>query len=365
VALQQFLLDRLFGALSIAGVPKLVGRWQAGRGAILAFHRVHHAGDGEFGAHAISVPPEDFRNILETLTHRGYTFLSMSGLVDLLVGRNAITGPVVCLTFDDGFADTYTCAFPICREYRVPMTVYLVSGFVTGEFPMWGFGLEAAVAAGGDLVVPIDGQTLRVSCRSARAKRVAYRTLASRLAVAHPDDISRCCESLSRSHGIDFMTATNRPVLTPLMIREMRDSGLVEFGAHSMRHARLACLNNAEVRWEIARSKSDCEALVGRKIRHFAYPYGDAAAAGEREAAICAELGFNSAVTTESSTIFPSDAARLFALPRVTFNGRIAWAPQLDLLLSGALPAARRRWHSWRAWRPLAPRARRGAEATA
>lgn len=349
VALQQFLLDRTCRALSFAGVPKLVGRWQAGRGAILAFHRVYRAGNSEFGSQAISVSPEDFRGILETLKERGYTFLSISGLVDFLAGRRTIDGRVVCLTFDDGFEDSHSSAFAICKKYRVPMTVYLASGFVTGQFPMWGIGLEAAVAAGEELVVPIEGEVLRLNCRSVRARRIAYRTLASRLAVAHPEEVRRCCESLALSHGIDFTVATNRPVLTPVMIREMRDSGLVEFGAHSVRHARLACLNSAEAHWEIARSKSDCEALVGRKIGHFAYPYGDAAAAGEREAAICAALGFKSAVTTESSMIVRSDAARLFALPRVTFNGRIARDPQLDLVLSGTLPAARRHWHRARA----------------
>ena len=109
------------------------------------------------------------------------------------------------------------------------------------------------------------------------------------------------------------------------------------------------------MRWEIERSKADCEALAGCEIRHFAYPYGDAAAAGDREGEICAQSGFSSAVTTESATLFPADAARPFALPRLTFNGAFRHGPQLDLLLSGALPAARRQLHRWRAWRAAAP----------
>jgi hypothetical protein len=112
----------------------------------------------------------------------------------------------------------------------------------------------------------------------------------------------------------------------------------VEFGAHSVRHARLGRLNDAEAHWEITRSKSDCESLVGQEVRHFAYPYGDAMAAGEREAAISSKAGYSSAVTTESSTIFASDAARPFALPRLTFKGRIPHEPQLDLLLSELCP---------------------------
>lgn len=347
--LPHFLLEGALRVISVAGLAKLMGPSFAGFGAILAFHRVHRPGAHEVGSQAISVPPETFRRVLDSLTTRNYRFVSMSGLIDILAGRTAANGRVVCLTFDDGFADTYTSAFAICRQYRVPMTVYLVSGFMKREFPMWGVCLEAALAASDQLAVPVEGEMLRLSCRTHRAKRMAFNTVAARLAAAHPDAIRRTCDWMATTFGIDVMAATDRNALTPAMIREMRDSGLVEFGAHSATHSRLGRLTDAEAREEIVRSKSDCQSLVGREIRHFAYPFGDAGAAGDREAAICAELGFSSAVTTESNTLFPADAARPFLLPRLTFNGTFSPDPQLDLLLSGTLPAVRRQWHRWRA----------------
>jgi peptidoglycan/xylan/chitin deacetylase (PgdA/CDA1 family) len=116
----------------------------------------------------------------------------------------------------------------------------------------------------------------------------------------------------------------------------------VEFGAHSVRHAYLSRLEDSEARWEITQSKRDCETLIGAEIRHFAYPYGDSGSVGTREAAICRELGFLTAVTTESNTIFPSDRDRLLSLPRLTYNGYFQNTPLLDLLLSGTLPRLRR-----------------------
>lgn len=355
--LPHFLLDGALRAASAVRLASLSPPSHAGLGAILAFHRIHRPGPYAFGSQALSVAPEDFRDILDTLIDRSYSFVSMSGLLDILAGRTAAKGRVVCLTFDDGFADTYTSAFPICRQYRLPMTVYLVSGFVKREFPMWGTCLEAAVAASDQLAVPVDGEMLRLTCRSHRAKRKAFKTVAARLATAHPDAIRRACDWLATFCSIDVMAASDRAAMTAAMIGEMRDSGLVEFGSHSASHPRLSTLSNSEMRWEIARSKSDCEALVGREIRHFAYPFGDAGAAGDREAAMCAELGFYSAATTENSTLFPGDAARPFLLPRLTFNGTFAIAPQLDLRLSGTLPAVRRQWRRWRAPGADGPRA--------
>ncbi len=83
-------------------------------------------------------------------------------------------------------------------------------------------------------------------------------------------------------------------------------------------------------------------ALLRAEVQHFAFPYGDRISAGSRESEFCRKMGFRSAVTTESNTIFAADRDRLFSLPRLTFNGLYQNAPLLDLLLSGTLPLLRR-----------------------
>jgi peptidoglycan/xylan/chitin deacetylase (PgdA/CDA1 family) len=128
------------------------------------------------------------------------------------------------------------------------------------------------------------------------------------------------------------------------MIAEMQASGLVEFGGHSVHHAYLSSLDDGAARLEIAQGKRDCEALTGKPIRHFAYPYGDSRSYGPREKAICRELGFVTAVTTESSPIRGSDRDRLLSLPRLTYNGGFQNVPLLDLLLSGTLSKLRHGW---------------------
>ena len=78
----------------------------------------------------------------------------MSALVERLRTGNFCDGKVVCLTFDDGFMDTYTNAFAICREFGVPMTIYLVSSFIRNEFPAWSFALERIIATQSKIDLP-------------------------------------------------------------------------------------------------------------------------------------------------------------------------------------------------------------------
>jgi peptidoglycan/xylan/chitin deacetylase (PgdA/CDA1 family) len=57
-------------------------------------------------------------------------------------------------------------------------------------------------------------------------------------------------------------------------VREMSESGLVEFGAHSLNHARLTLLKPEEAQKEIEASKRSIEKLLEKPVFSFAYPYG-------------------------------------------------------------------------------------------
>jgi peptidoglycan/xylan/chitin deacetylase (PgdA/CDA1 family) len=77
-------------------------------------------------------------------------------------------------------------------------------------------------------------------------------------------------------------------------IREMSRRG-VQFGSHSMTHACLPQLSDAELRREVVDSKSALEDLLGREVPTFAYPYG---AHDERVRAVVAEAGYRLAFST-------------------------------------------------------------------
>jgi peptidoglycan/xylan/chitin deacetylase (PgdA/CDA1 family) len=64
------------------------------------------------------------------------------------------------------------------------------------------------------------------------------------------------------------------PLLKERQILEMAQSGLVEFGAHSMNHARLTDLKPEEARKEVVGAKKSIEGLLQKPVVSFAYPYG-------------------------------------------------------------------------------------------
>ena len=84
--------------------------------------------------------------------------------------------------------------------------------------------------------------------------------------------------------GVDGHTHWENPEEKPWLrmlswnqIESMRDSGLIEFGSHTMRHPDLNALPLEDAQWEIAESKRRLEAKVGKDIIAFAYPFGSGA----------------------------------------------------------------------------------------
>ena len=58
------------------------------------------------------------------------------------------------------------------------------------------------------------------------------------------------------------------------MLKEMKESGVMEFGSHTMNHPKLNSLPDDMIEWELKESKKQIEKALDVKIRSFAYPYG-------------------------------------------------------------------------------------------
>src|SRR6266516_7729195 len=65
----------------------------------------------------------------------------------------------LALTFDDGYSDNYTHAFALARELQVPITIFLIPGYIeSGEYFWWREGERLVCRAQVD-EVSIDERT--------------------------------------------------------------------------------------------------------------------------------------------------------------------------------------------------------------
>jgi len=85
---------------------------------------------------ALYVKPCDFRKQMENLDLWGYKSLDFHDLDAIFAGK-APPKKGVIITFDDGFTDNFTNAFPVLSDMKMTGTVFLVSDFLgkKGNWP--------------------------------------------------------------------------------------------------------------------------------------------------------------------------------------------------------------------------------------
>ena len=95
---------------------------------ILTYHRIHPTPSSE----TPTLSPEEFEKQMKLLSER-WKPSRLSTLAGALEGKEHFPPRGVVVTFDDGTEDTYTHAFPILSQYRIPAAVFLIAGNVGKE----------------------------------------------------------------------------------------------------------------------------------------------------------------------------------------------------------------------------------------
>jgi peptidoglycan/xylan/chitin deacetylase (PgdA/CDA1 family) len=78
----------------------------------------------------LSVTPSDFSQQMDWLDQNGYHPVDIGDVRNYLLNHGSLPAKPVVLTFDDGYRDMYTTAFPILRTHHFKAVSYVVSGFV-------------------------------------------------------------------------------------------------------------------------------------------------------------------------------------------------------------------------------------------
>ncbi len=79
---------------------------------------------------SLSVPLADFEQHMKWLQEYGYTSITPEDLYEFIVNGRELPEKPVLITFDDGYKDNYTNAYPIMKKYGFKGTIFVVTGFL-------------------------------------------------------------------------------------------------------------------------------------------------------------------------------------------------------------------------------------------
>lgn len=341
MGLKRLAIDWGLSAFGATGAHRLLAPLTRGPGAILMFHRVGEAAPAPAGYdpnRGLTVSPAFLDAVLTRVRALGFDIVSMDDVEARLTAGLAPRRRFAAVTFDDGYRDTLRAAAPVLRRHAAPYTVYVTPGFAdrAPAARLWWVELEEAVRRLSHIETTIDGRALSLPARDGAEKTAAFFDIYWRLRAMPDSGLYAAVAALADQAGVAPRALVEEQCCDWRELAELASDPLCAIGAHTMTHPRLATLDAAAARAEMADSAAAIAARLGATPRHFAYPVGDPTSAGRREFALAAELGFATGVTTRPGMLFPEHGGDRLALPRVSINGGWQRLDVLDILLSGA-----------------------------
>jgi peptidoglycan/xylan/chitin deacetylase (PgdA/CDA1 family) len=231
--------------------------------------------------------------------------------------RTLNTGPLpLVLTFDDGYRDNYTYAFSLARELQVPITIYLIPGYLEQGGNFWWLEGERLAQHARVAHIVLDEQTYalpneRLTLAKAIDRRARYAgSIAEREAF-----LAQMRQALDIPDGA--IPEEDSLPLTWEQVTEMAKSEWVSFGAHTMHHPQLSYLTDAvELQYEVGECRRILEQRLHHPVRTFVYPIGKPEHIGEKGLEAVRVAGYEWAMTTIEITNRPqSDPLLLGRLP--------------------------------------------------
>lgn len=94
---------------------------------ILMYHKVDKNDSLES---KLAVSPQVFEKQMNFLARNKYKVISLNQLVSLIKAKSKIPQNTIVITFDDGYENNYSQAYPILKKYNLPATIFIIVDFI-------------------------------------------------------------------------------------------------------------------------------------------------------------------------------------------------------------------------------------------
>lgn len=216
-------------------------------GEILCLHRVLPERSAFKSNRDLEITPDYLERLILEKQNEGALFVDLDTFVASANGKLR-EKHLVHVTFDDGFADVYTHAYPVLKQYGVPFTLYVSTDLPDGKADIWWLQLE----------------------QLAKGDEEWFEKTVEQIYDRH-EPIAAAMHALTSS-DVDLILCRQQS-LSWEQIRTMVLEGLCTVGSHGVSHSAMSLLSEEQVKTELSESKRRLEEILGVEVRHFSYPH--------------------------------------------------------------------------------------------
>jgi peptidoglycan/xylan/chitin deacetylase (PgdA/CDA1 family) len=228
----------------------------------------------------IHLPINVFENQIKYIK-KHYNVLKLSEIIKAIKLKKQLPKNSASITFDDGYYNNFSLAFPVLKKYNVPATIYLTTGYIGSKklLPMdQAFLIIKEAHQNSSYSMPENGFG-PIFFKSITDRQISYQKTTELL---KKYEVKKQLEFLNNMK--DKLKCEYDPTAKKIIddfsilgwdeIEQMHNSNLIEFGAHSDSHNILTRITYVDASKEISKSRKIIEEKLNCNINLFAFPNG-------------------------------------------------------------------------------------------
>ena len=213
----------------------------------------------------------------------GFSFISVSDLVEIINNKLPLPSTTVVLTVDDGWKENKEHLIEIAEAERVPITIFISTEPVEKEKRFWWSLVEEGRKNG------LCKETVQELKNVSNTERMAV------------------------IEKLEHLLPSKREALRISDIQAFEKSKYIQFGSHTVTHPILSQCTHEVSGYEIETSKQKLEVWLNKKIISFAYPNGSYT---QTEIDHLKNKGYQIAFNTQPRYVQKDDLLKPYELPR-------------------------------------------------
>jgi peptidoglycan/xylan/chitin deacetylase (PgdA/CDA1 family) len=296
------------------------------------YHRIGDEDKCLFDPNVFSCTAEQFEEHI-VFYNQEFTVISIEQLIAKIEANLAIDKKYAIVTFDDGYIDNYTVAYPILKKYQTPAAFYITTDYLDEPHIPWWDEIAWLIRHSKVNSIQLKGwnEAIDISTGSIANKvRAVLRVIKLEQEHTMADKIAELTNVCQCSMPDELRN-------TPLFIswehaEEMSNNGM-HIGSHTLSHTILSHLPEAVQANEIMKSKIRIEEKLSKEVTSIAYPVGGKTAFTETTQKLAKESNYKLAFSFIPGVIHSFDKSERFQLNRLPVDGNCTVKQLINIII--------------------------------
>lgn len=249
---------------------------------VLTYHRIADEPNPE---DSLIVSLRNFEHQIVFLK-RHYNLISGEELAEIITSGASFPQESCLITFDDGWRDNYTHAFPLLKKHGVPAVIFISTDYIGTDQTLWHERLLKLLTK-----IPSHTSIIEIADALNKWPEGVAKKIIGILKLSNErrrSAINNLIEDLKRfdleqineiNHGLEFLSGSKGSNEFPSMLSWQEVSEMsknnIYFGSHTKSHPILTQINDHQIRAELIESKKIIEDRLRKPVHFLCYPNGN------------------------------------------------------------------------------------------